>query len=215
MLSDIEKQILIGELLGDGCLYKDKRCNNSKPYFRYTTKHLDYLYFLKKVLPSVSWGTIKKREHKKINKDGGHSIHYELFSHVSDEFEYFYNMFYLDCKKILPDNLLITPTILRHWYIGDGTFGYFSTGRNRRSWQMSIYSCCFENDKLNEIVIEQLKNVGINAGITRQKKYYRIRVSSYSIENFFKYIGECPVDCYSYKWNFDKYLKGEENNGRA
>jgi len=209
-ITDMEKEIIIGEVLGDGNLTIWKKTNGGTPCYRHSSQFKKYLEWLVTIFPSLTWAEITKTIHSQKKKDGTNVESYNLRSLCHPDLISLYRDFYYinekgkQVKKV-PKNLVITPTILRHYFLGDGTAGLFSAGRDRKGkkkfcWQMSISACDYTKKEIEEILIPQLKNLGIIATLTHKKKKYRIRLSSRSFDRFYEIIGPCPVDCYSYKW---------------
>jgi hypothetical protein len=60
-----------------------------------------------------------------------------------------------------------------------------------------------------------LEKNNIHCSVTMGEKRYRLRLSSKSFKSFYDFIGDCPVDCYDYKWeitrNYPDFLKGSDN----
>ena len=50
--------------------------------------------------------------------------------------------------------------------------------------------------------MDKIIKLGIIAKIGMRNE---IRISAYSVKDFLNYIGECPVNCYRYKWKVYKY----------
>lgn len=203
-ISEYEKEILIGELLGDGSLKMD--CKGSLPYYRHSSKYSSYLEWLASVLPSFKWSEISTTTHKTLSKKNGEFvISYGVRSQCHPGLAELQKMFYDENNmKHIPSDLKITPTILRHWFLGDGTAGYFSTGirkgKQRTSWQMTIYACAYSRKELEGIIIPQLESLNIKCSVTMKPGRHRMRISSESFDTFYQYIGKCPVECYKYKW---------------
>jgi len=161
------------------------------------------------IIPSLSWKEVTKTIHGQINKDGSKCISYRLRSLCHPDLKPIYEDFYniIDNKLIkhIPSNLILTPIMLRHWFLGDGTAGDFSSGLDKNgnqklSWQMTIYTCSFSREELESIILPQLADMGIIATVTMKPGRHRVRISSKSFKRFYEVIDSCPVDCYKYKW---------------
>lgn len=89
--------------------------------------------------------------------------------------------------KIIPVILKLTPKALLHWYIGDGT----TNGHG-----CSIYTQSFKREEI-EFLRFKLKNIGLGSSYCKNGFIYipkRERIKLLEI------IGDCPVECYEYKW---------------
>jgi hypothetical protein len=209
-LTDLEKEIIVGELLGDGNLTIDHRNTNNVaiPFYRHSSKFKEYLEWLSKIMPSLRWCEITETDHHMTKKSGEQQISFRLRSQCHPELFEIYNMFYRfnennEQYKIVPTDLKLTPTMLRHWFIGDGSAGEYSCGRRngiqRKAWQMYLATFCF-SEKEVEYLINQLGLLGIKAEKNRKQAGLCIRIAAESFDTFYQTIGKCPVPCYQYKW---------------
>ena len=105
--------------------------------------------------------------------------------------------------KVLPRNLPeITPNILLHWYIGDGTL-------SGSDFSLSTHNFTYlENLKLRDY----LSTVGITSSVKQKNNNYFLRLSNSqsNVETFFNYISKAKLynnakDLFPYK--FDKKIK--------
>jgi hypothetical protein len=220
-LTNHEIEIIIGELLGDGNLTIDHRNIefNGLPYYRHSSKYEKYLKWLSSCIPCLKWNETSIINHKYEKKDGSQLISYRLRSQCHPDLLNIYKSFYIiengEQKKIVPKDLILTPTMIRQWFIGDGSAGFFSTGtkkgKQNKAWQVYFSTFCFSEKEI-EHLINQLSLYGIKSVKNRKKKGICIRISSESFDLFYDVIGKCPVDCYSYKWRehneeYQQYLK--------
>ena len=116
-LDDFFMQNFIGWILGDGGLRMTKTSLN--PHFTYTDLKKDHIDYICSILTKYN---IKYYlgKHKK-------SQCYYIQTECRPEFHETYKLFYgydglnenNQKRKILP-NIILTPIILRNWYIGDG-----------------------------------------------------------------------------------------------
>lgn len=207
-LTRYEKEILIGELLGDGSITIDKRnTGDCLPWYRHSSKFHEYLIWLSSIVPNLRWADDGETIHKQIKRNGGGNVKsWHLRSQCHPDLVELKDMFYdSDGNKHIPENLKITSTVLRHWFMGDGSSGYYSAGTKkgiqRRAWQIIIYTCAFAKDELERIIVPQLAEIGIKSTVTNKPGRHRLRICAESHKAFYEYIGNCPVECYSYKWD--------------
>jgi len=94
-------------------------------------------------------------------------------------------------RKVVPEDIDLTPITCRQWFIGDGSNSYGS---------ISFSTCGFllKDVKLLQL---KLKNLGFESSLDEKNRVVRMNVDS--TRNFLHYIGPCPVPCYNYKW-FDR-----------
>jgi len=125
-INSIQKQILVGKLLGDGCLYKDTpkqsyklsfgHCEAQEQYFLWNVAMLD---------PFIN------NYRKNVDKRGN-SIMLQATTICHKDFNMFGDMFYKENRiKIIPDNLdmYLTPLALAIWIQDDGNL---NSGVNMR-----------------------------------------------------------------------------------
>lgn len=179
-----------GELLGDGCIQKS---SNYTVKFGYSSKHPEYIEYIRDTLKGFGIeqaGKINKYYHKTMDC---YSYHY--CSLCYPELMIIYKKWYPNNKKTIPNDIQLTPLTLRQHYIGDGCL----THRDDCRPYIHLATCGFSISGV-ELLIRQLIELGINA--TRVITSNAISIPVDSTKDFLKYIGECPVKCYIYKWAY-------------
>lgn len=106
------------------------------------------------------------------------------------------NKWYPRGIKIVPPDVVLTPTTMLFWYVGDGGL---INGPRSQYIKLSTYSFSSKDinilmDKLSEY---QPKKYG--------KKQYVIYIPRIQIKKFLDYIGDCVMICYKHKWHFKEY----------
>jgi len=188
-ISNSLKEMILGMILGDGGMRL--AIKGKYPHFIYTDKHREVLEY---IIPFFLNEGIKCSEiYKGVNA-------YTFQTETRPEFMDIYNLFYpkeimitqKQFRKILPD-INLTPTMLLWWYIGDG-----SSSKQSKSWNnRGQISCKY----YNEYVLKQLQKITGN-----QVKFYSYKKGgTYHLGNkglilLLDYIGDCPIECYDYKW---------------
>jgi|SRR5690625_52 len=182
------KKLLDGLLLGDGSL--DFRGQGAR--YRHTCKHREYVEWIRNEMESYGV-KFTPTIYEKPNGYGT-GVGYQIYSRNYYFFTENYSRWYTkDKKKIVPLDLILTPESVKHWYIGDG--GFDSDKGYLRQISISAHSFTYEE---RDILVQQLIDLGFKAS---NRKRGLICISKKSIEDFLEYIGECPIDCYKYKWN--------------
>lgn len=178
-----------GELLGDGCLQSRSKYSAQ---FTYTSKHLKYCEYVKNTLEffGILGGKINKRYHKNL---GNITYHYRSLCYP--ELLVIRKKWYPKGKKIVPKNIELTPLICRQWYIGDGSLLHQEKKRPHLYLATNGFTILDV-----EWLVKQLIKLGFKT--TRQPALNIVSISVYSTKSFLNYIGVCPVECYSYKWNY-------------
>lgn len=192
-LSITAKEWLDGELLGDGCLSSYKYSSR----FSYASKYYEYIYYVAETLKSfgiAQAGKINRCFDQRMN-----CYYYQYVSIMYDELLPIYELWYPNAEKIVPRDLKLTPLVCRQWYIGDGSLLH----RKNRNDSISLSTCGFSKDDVEWLVIE-LNNLGFNS--TRMPSANKIHIHVNSTKTFLDFIGVCPVECYQYKWNYNKEI---------
>ncbi len=188
------KELIDGLLLGDGSLRKGKKSKNA--IYTHSCKYKEYLLFLIAELKvhDIKINTI-------YDKDNGYSTGrvFQIHSLISEKLTYHYNRWYIDNKKILPKDIILTPLVLLHWYIGDG--GFDSCKGYLRQISIAAHNFSYED---REILCDKLRELNLKV---RNTKRGNINITKKSIPLFLSIINECPVECYKYKFNTLIYNK--------
>lgn len=193
------KEIVDGELLGDGCITKS---NRGHFIFSLTCGNKGYAEYLHSVMAPLL--NSKSKVHSGITKP--HSIngkyisprpHYCLrYSHKV--FDYFYDRWYLP-KKNVPSDIELTPEICLHWYLGDGSISA------NRTLQLNLSTDGFSQKDVI-FLLNELKLKGLQPTMSNDRNiYYVLHFFGKHALEFLKYIGTCPVESLSYRWDTKGY----------
>ena len=110
-----------------------------------------------------------------------------------------YHNWYVNKIKIIPADLVLTPTICLLWYLGDGCL------TNSSGYSLFFATNCFSKTNLETQILSQMKKFEaslVSAGEFKEGgNQYRIYIPRRHIKHFLDYIGDCPVHFYAYKWN--------------
>jgi hypothetical protein len=104
-------------------------------------------------------------------------------------------IWYPQRKKIVPNDIDLSPTTCLYWYLGDGGLHY---GKLKFKG-LRINTQGFDKEGIvllsNKLIELGFKNYVESKGV--------IGLSPISARNFLSYIGESPIFCYKYKWCTD------------
>lgn len=189
-LSDKARQWIDGELMGDGHLRLQSKYSAN---IGYSSKHLEYIRYVSDTLKSFGIGQAGKIRKMKCKKWGNHAYHYESLCYV--ELLPIRKRWYPNNKKIIPRDLKLTPLVLRQEMIGDGCLVHHKNCRP----DIILATCGFPIKDV-EWLVKELNKLGFKS--RRQPVNNLIGISTYSTKQFLHYIGECPVQCYQYKWEY-------------
>lgn len=180
-LTKYQKNALIGSMLGDGCLYKQKQCINPSFIIHRAAKDRDYLEFeigifkefsAKKYVNGPKYIELYSKFHKKIQKKC------EWATIATPTFLKYYNEWYPNGSKIIPNNLELNGQIIAHWICDDGW-----VGKNKVDYrfQFDISTDGFTKDEVH--FLAELMSKRYNENIFAQKwtrketgkDYYKLR----------------------------------------
>ena len=173
----------IGTLLGDGTIRKaGRRSKGTNYYYVYSDKNKSVCSYVKEFLESYGFKC------SLVNWKANNKTYYATQTNSRPEFKTLRQLFYPKSKgRAIVPNIIITPDVLKWWYIDDG---YFC-----KSLKYAVISRLKKD--YNPFVIKQLKTL-FGDGV--KWRDYVIYIPKGKVKSFLSYIGECPVDDYSYKW---------------
>jgi len=166
------KQVLVGTILGDVYMRRFSKKANVRVVFRQGSINASYLLHLYSLFqefviapPSVS--TITDKITGKIR----YNLSFATLALPC--FNELYESFYLDGKKIIPNNIadLLTSVSLAYWIMDDGSF----TGSG-----LKLHTNAFSLEELNLLNEALEKNFSIKATINisnREKSQYNLYIS--------------------------------------
>lgn len=160
-LSEIQKQVLVGTLLGDGCLETQ---NNGRTYrlkVEHSIAQKDYVEWKYKVLEKFILS--KPRIRKKLSY--GLIRESYCFSTVSHGSLRFYGQqFYRNGKKVIPRIIgkMLTPLALAVWFMDDGSV------KSKKHKALVIHSQSFNKQDLERIIKVMEEKYGIRSTLRKR-----------------------------------------------
>lgn len=172
-LNSLLKEILVGVLLGDGWL--DKQKVNARFRFEQSDLHKEFFFYLYEFFSVYCQSAPKLRERldKRTNKVY-FTWHFSTKSYPM--FTKMYNLFYIKNKKVVPANIieLIGPATLAFWIMCDGW---------KHNKGVTIATNAF-SDAENELLINALnKKFALNCRLIRDHKYPSIHIPYSQMSN--------------------------------
>jgi len=198
-ITDIQKQIILGSLLGDGSIRYIKRLLQglgTGVKMMQSRKRLDYLDFKKKLMSHhITFETIQKSG---WNKEPMHTIGTECSTAITDIIRDL-NIVNKSGKKVVSKKWLesLTPIGIAIWYCDDGSYS------NRHGDKVTLSTHGFSK-KENEIIIDYFRVTwGIEFIIVPQtksgKKLYSLRANKDSSIKLLHLISDYIPPCMLYK----------------
>ena len=181
-LTEEQKSILIGCLLGDGTMRKKKNAlleiNHS-----YKQKALvDWLF-------SKFKGLVKT--YPKWRKTNGKREAYRFVTQSLSVLTPFYNQFFFEGKKRIPVNLKLDALVLAVWFMDDGCKSrssiYLNTQQFLKEEQLFLIDLLY-------------KQFGIESTLNKDKIYSRIRVRTKSVKRFINLVEPFVLKEFRYKF---------------
>jgi hypothetical protein len=166
-LTQLQKSILTGTVLGDGYLRKMNGRKNAFLEVNHSYTQRDYVDWKYNMLKNVVVSKPKER------KSNGRRIAYRFFTKQLPECTELLEVFYQKGKKIIPANIKLNPVVLAVWFMDDGSWC--------RSSDVYLNTQQFAPED-QEQLLTMLKNIGLEARLNKDKEYHRIRFMKSSVE---------------------------------
>ena len=161
-----QKAIIIGMILGDGCLCDNWSKTNSRLIVSHSIDQSEYIWWKYHELKSHILTPPRYYERNR-------SLTIRTISHP--EITKFREVFYAQKRKIVPQNiakLITNPLVLAVWFMDDGN----NTQRNGKSCGYHINTQSFTH-KENKLLAESLRKIyGTEATLERNHEKYRLAV---------------------------------------
>ena len=182
-LTQYQKSLIIGTILGDGYLRVIPGRKDAFLEINHSFSQKQYTDWKFEKLKDICISGPKRR------KSNGNRIAYRFYTKQDPAFTEFYNKFYEEGYKIVPDDLTLDAVALSVWFMDDGS----------RCGKSNFYLNTQQFDKSYQIkLLECLENIGLKAKLNKDKNYYRIRFLTSSISRLKELLKEnlIPSMCY-------------------
>lgn len=171
-LSSIHKSVILGSILGDGCLIKQKSSKNARLQIGHCTKQLGYLKWKQSLLnpfcktdPILAEHTGEKVINSKLSFSSGYYI-LNTIAHpgITD----YYLKYYFGGKKRVHVDVIndLDELALAIWLADDGSFTFRK--ECKYSLRASIATCSFYKDELELLVLALSKFYSGNITIDKR-----------------------------------------------
>lgn len=180
-LTEDQKSIMIGCLLGDGYMRKKINAHLEINHAYSQKRYVDWKY--RKLQNLVLTPPIRRN-------GNGKRIAYRFTTRSLPEITKLYQKFYRNGRKNIPKDLFLNPLVMAVWFMDDGSKSYKTVYLNTQQFA--------KNSQLFLINILK-KQWNIEAMLNKDKEYYRIRIFSSSIKKFLKIIRPYILKQFYYK----------------
>lgn len=205
-LTERQKAIIVGAILGDSSLEKEWR--NPRLRFAHSINQKEYLLWKYQELRDISGNPVLIKQ--KYWKNGKIYESWQFSTRALPELLYYWNLFCPDRRKKIPMNIsdiLVHPLSLAVWLMDDG---YKRNDCN--AFRLNTDAFSFAEQRLLQSVLEN--NFGIQTKLHRKGKYWNIYISETSAFTFVDLVREYIIPSMRYKIALAPVTTGFLSNGR-
>jgi hypothetical protein len=198
---------LNGNLLGDSNIRLWKSKYGNYYYYKQTAKDKIFLEWQKKSLDKSNFHSYILVDNKTT---GCFALGFYINNCPYPDLMHLREKWYVERKgehaqKIVPQDLRLTPTVLLHWYLGDGSLPRRRNDKNRIP-AIVLATNTFTKDDI-EFLICKLKELDLSFYPVKYKSGFTGKECGYCMYSrtedgtpfkFFKLIGECPREIADY-----------------
>lgn len=185
-LTNLQKEILVGLMLGDGHL--EKRKNKARLKIEYSLKAKEYVEWLYQIFQKWTLSSPKIKIQQNSKK-------YLFSTVIHEKLGRYHSLFYHKRKKIIPKNIndLITNRSLAIWFMDDGS------RKSKECKGKVINTQCFSKSDINKLQKILRNKFDLKTSLKVERKQYCIYIPSSEIDKFRKLIGKYILNSMKYK----------------
>lgn len=170
-LSERQREILIGTILGDGCLAENVWKKNYRLRIEQGDMHKEYVFWLYDIFRNLTVSLPKFNKERK-------SWRFYTISHP--EITKLRKIFYKNRRKIVPKNIgdfFIHPLNLAVWFMDDG-----AARKDSRAYTLSVH--CFSKKEISYLEKCLRNNFGLEIMVYWDRVGYRLYIPVRMAERF-------------------------------
>lgn len=187
-------EVITGLMMSDASATKNTEQRNTQIQIDMINK--EFLEYIREIFGPLA--TDVKTYEKKSSFNDDQKIVYKLRTRRLSGLNKYRNNWYTEDGKRYPvDNINLTPTILKMWYVGDGSLSTDDRWRTKHYAEISCYNEIDREDKLDSL----FDNLDFQPNMDINGKYI---FSLEGSKKFWSYIGD-TVPGYEYKWPDEPY----------
>ena len=183
-LTQEQKSLMIGTILGDGYLRIIPRRKNAFLEINHSVKQKDYVNWKYSVLQSI----VKSKP--KLRNGNGYRVACRFYTRCHSEITDLFRYFYKDGKKIIPNDLNINSFSLAVWYMDDGS-------KSGGSIYLNTHQFSIEDQNILHKLL--LNKFAISSNLNKDKEYKRIRILTKDAKKFCNLICQFVPKSMEYK----------------
>jgi len=190
-MSERQRRILEGMLLGDGHLERQRGALVARLKVEHSISQSPYVYW--KFNEWRDWVRTPPRERQRRNRLGSVStnVGFSTLSHF--ELEKVRLRYYRDGRKVIPEDLELTPLTMAVWFMDDGS----RKSSQCRGLYLNTQSFNFAEVEFLRKVI--LRDVHVATSVRQQSDGLQIYIPSPSVAEFHAFIADEMLPCMMYK----------------
>lgn len=195
MLSELQKEVLVGLLLGDGCLEKSKNSTGARLKVDQCIKQGEFVGWLYEIYKNfVGTPPRLKKSFKKGTMHEG--LVFNSLTHPS--FKPFYDLFYPKKKKIVPESInnLLTKTAFAVWFMSDGSV------KSKECRGRILNTQSFSKSDIERLITVLGEKFNLKTSIRMQKDGLQIYISAKSAESLNELLKNFILPSFQYKLPF-------------
>lgn len=190
-ISSRQKQIIVGKLLGDGCL----ETANGKTYrlkFQHGWSQKAYVDWLYEELQDIASSFPKIKYQKVNNKE---YVKYWFNTSYTPSLRFYAHQFYRNRRKIVPKFIVrwLTPLAVAIWFMDDGSI------KSKDCRARYINTQCYDDVSLKMLQEAFEKNYHIKTTLRKQLEGKQIYIPSSEISKFYNVISDYIIPSMKYK----------------
>ena len=195
-LSDIQREILVGLVLGDAQLETQNRGRTYRVKFEYSAKHREYAEHLYELFRQWVLTPLQGKL-----DDSHDNVWFQTVSHPA--FRFYAHQFYDGHQKCVPKNIhqFVTARSIAYWFMDDGSI------KSRESKGVIFNTQGFARKDVKRLVDVLRSHFNLEASERRQPDGWQIYVSGRSYERFRQIVGPYIHQSLLYKLPVDRKTK--------
>ena len=205
-LTTIQKEILVGTLLGDATISKSKSIAlNVK--FEQKLANKEYVNHLYEIFEPYVGTPPRVRNITGGGAKDRQSIWFRTYRHI--DFKFYYDLFYrktnknnlADLRKKRVPKLIhkfLTPRALAYWFMDDGSY-YYNKSKNSQTkvYYFNTQSFSYEDIKILKKALKL--NFNFDTNIYRDRSYYLLYIQPQTKDDFINLIKPFILEIFDYK----------------
>ena len=186
-LNQVQKELILGTIIGDGCLITSRSGKAARLQIRHNIKHKAYVEWKYSMLQN--WVLTPPREDTHNN-----SWYFRTFSHL--ELMQIKRKFYNDGKRVIPlqiAEVFTSPLSLAVWLMDDGN-GY----PHYKGFRISTYGFGLEGNLRLKACLKA--NFSLDPTVFSDSKGYQLLIRKKDANELASLVSPYVVDCMKYKF---------------